>query len=110
MKLPNHKAAFVPREKIVDYLLSDSHPRGRTKAVFYKRFGFRQKEWHILAEALVEHAAKYDAVFIETTNHGVCYNVVGELRTPSGRSPTVVSAWFFDNGSEIPRLITAVPD
>ena len=110
MKLPNYENAIVPRRKIVDYLLSDSHPRGRTKAKFFKTFGFRRENWQVLAEALIEHAANYDAVFIETTDHGLCYNVVGELRTPSGRSPIVLSGWFFDNGSEIPRLISAFPD
>lgn len=110
MKLPNGERAIIPREKIVDYLLSDSHPRGRTKAAFFKRFGFSRREWRLLADALAEHAAGHDAVIAETTKHGVCYNVVGELRTPSGRSPVVISAWFFDTGSDVPRLITAVPD
>ncbi len=39
MKLPNHEKAFVPREKIVDYLLSPFHKDGKGKAAFFKRFG-----------------------------------------------------------------------
>ncbi len=109
MKLPNFEQAFIAREKIADYLLSDSHPRGSTKAVFFKRFGFTQENWQVLAESLTEHAANYDAVFVAATDFGLCYNVVGEIRTPCGRSPTVLSAWFFDTGSEVPRFISAFP-
>jgi len=109
MKLQNYEQALVPREKIADYLLSDSHPRGSTKAVFFKRFGFTAEKWHVLAEALIEHVSSYDAVFVGATEYGLCYNVVGELRTPSGRSPVVLSAWFYDTGSWVPRFISAFP-
>ena len=109
MKLPNYEKAVVPRRKIVDYLLSDSHPRGRTKAVFFKKFGFRQNQWRVLAEALAEHAARHEAILVEANDYGVCYNIIGELRTPSGRSPIILAAWFFDTGSGIPRLISAFP-
>jgi hypothetical protein len=40
VKLPNHEHAVVPRAKILDYLLSDSHRDGQHKAAFFKRFGF----------------------------------------------------------------------
>jgi len=35
MKLPNRERAILPRERIRDYLLSDSHPDGRHKAAFF---------------------------------------------------------------------------
>ena len=43
MKLPNLEKAIVPREKIVDYLLSFVHKDGRAKAEFFMRFGFTKK-------------------------------------------------------------------
>ena len=109
MKLPNYEQAFLPREKIADYLLSDSHPRGRTKAAFFKRFGFTQENWQLLAKALTEHAANYDAVLVDPTEFGLCYDIYDELTTPSGRTPTILSAWVFDTGSETPRFISAFP-
>ena len=54
MKLPNHEQAVVPRAKIVDYLLSDSHRDGRHKAAFFKRFGYAAESWEGLAQALWE--------------------------------------------------------
>lgn len=44
MKLPNVGGAVVAQEKIIDYLLSDTHRDGRHKAVFFKRFGFTIQE------------------------------------------------------------------
>ena len=38
VKLPNHASAVVPREKIVDYLLSVTHCEGRGKALFFAQF------------------------------------------------------------------------
>ena len=40
MKLPNVEQVIVPRAKIVDYLLSETHRNGRYKAAFFLRFGF----------------------------------------------------------------------
>jgi hypothetical protein len=37
MKIPNAEQVVVPRAKVVDYLLSDTHRDGRHKAVFYRR-------------------------------------------------------------------------
>jgi hypothetical protein len=41
MKLPNQHKAIIPDTKIRGYLLSTSHPYGRHKAAFFKRFGFK---------------------------------------------------------------------
>ena len=50
MRLPNYEKAFVPREKIVDYLLSFVHKDGRAKAEFFTRFGFASESWKVLAD------------------------------------------------------------
>jgi hypothetical protein len=40
MKMPNNNEAIVDAIKITDYLLSDTHEQGKSKAAFFKRFGF----------------------------------------------------------------------
>ena len=40
MKLPNADIAFVHPDKIAEYLLNVSHPRGKSKAKFFTRRGF----------------------------------------------------------------------
>jgi Domain of unknown function (DUF6883) len=44
MKLPYYEQVVVTREKVVDYLLSDTHRDGRHKAAFFNRFGFAVRE------------------------------------------------------------------
>lgn len=52
MMPPERDRAYVDQTKITDYLLSRSHPDGRTKAEFFMRFGFAIEKWQELAEAL----------------------------------------------------------
>ncbi|MGH2589097.1 MAG: DUF6883 domain-containing protein [Dehalococcoidia bacterium] len=99
----------VPREKVADYLLSPTHPRGRDKEAFFVLFGFRLEAWEELAAALREHAGRYEVASSTRTRYGTRYAVEGPLRTPSGRMPWVRSAWFIDEGATIPRLVSAYP-
>jgi hypothetical protein len=41
--LPNAAAAIVARSKVVDYLLSETHPDGRGKARFFSDRGSRYR-------------------------------------------------------------------
>ena len=109
MKLPNHEKAFVPREKIVDYLLSPFHTDGKGKAAFFKRFGFTAELWQILAEALKKHALENEVSKMENTPFGIRYVIEGELETPVGRKPKVLVVWFIETRTEVPRLATAYP-
>lgn len=44
MTLPNADKAQIDRQKIVNYLLSASHPDGASKAEFFTRFGFSTEQ------------------------------------------------------------------
>ncbi len=109
MRLPQSESAFVPREKILDYLLSASHPRGRHKATFFTAFGFLPENWETLADAILQHAAEHDVVKAEATNFGTRFVVECIMETPDGRFPCVRTAWFVEEGEEIPRFVTAHP-
>ena len=43
--LPNASQALVERQKLLGYLLSMTHPDGRTKAELFVRFGFTADNW-----------------------------------------------------------------
>lgn len=109
MKLPSPERVRVPRAKIVDYLLSLSHPDGAGKARFFQRFGFSTGRWRILAAALRYHAGEHEIERMDDSPFGVRYTVVGPLRTPDGRNPVVRSVWFKARGGEVPRFVTAYP-
>lgn len=41
MKLPDKEKAYIPLLKIKDYLLSETHPIGKSKAKFFRSFLMR---------------------------------------------------------------------
>jgi hypothetical protein len=109
MRLPNTENAEIPRAKIVDYLLSLSHPDGRGKAIFFMGFGFSLEAWETLGSALREHAVRNDVTKVEPTPFGTRYVVEGSLMAPDGRTPNVRVVWFVENGASMPRFVTAYP-
>ncbi|KAB2849925.1 MAG: hypothetical protein F9K44_06460 [Hyphomicrobiaceae bacterium] len=109
-KLPNADLAIIEPEKILDYLLSDSHPVGRHKAAFFKTFGFRRSNPDFLHRALIEHGKSHDIVRTTTTNFGEKFELSGPLVSPDGRLSIVRSVWIIYKGEEIPRFVTAIPD
>lgn len=109
MKLPNLENAIVPREKIVDYLLSLIHKDGRAKAEFFSRFGFTSTNWEMLAEELKRHAERHEVKKQEPSPFGVRYIIDGEIDASDGRKPKVRVVWFVENETDIPRLVTAYP-
>jgi hypothetical protein len=109
MKLPNYEQVVITREKVVDYLLSDTHRDGRHKAAFFKRFGFTVAEWESAASALRAHAAEHDVTRIEPSPYGQRYVIEGIVRSPDGRDPLIRTIWFIETGEETPRFVTAYP-
>lgn len=103
-----HYLPRAPRPKVVDYLLSQSHPDGRDKAAFFTRFGFRADQWEQLADALREIAASNPAINVVESAYGTRYTVDGALQSPDGRAPSVRTVWMVEAG-KLPRLITAHP-
>ena len=109
MKLPNAHVAVVEREKITEYLLSETHRYGASKARFFASFGFRRSGWGLLAQALREHGQQHEVNTAMETGFGPRYEVDGELNAPDGRKPRVRTVWQLDRGEVAPRLITAYP-
>jgi Domain of unknown function (DUF6883) len=109
MNLPYTRHIRVERKKILEYLLSASHPDGGSKARFFSRFGFVVARWSILAEALKEHGRTHPVVFSVESKHGTRYTVDGYLNTPDGRKPRIRTVWILPTNSKSPRLITAYP-
>ena len=109
MTLPDRDRARVDQTKITVYLLSQSHPDGRTKAEFFMRFGFRIDKWQELAEALRAVGTSNPVVAIVESSHGVRYTVDGLMRAPDGREPKVRTVWIVEPRGSGPRLITAHP-
>jgi hypothetical protein len=107
--IPDRAHSRVDRSKIVDYLLSTTHPDGRAKAEFFLRFGFRADRWHELADALRGVGAANPVASLVETAYGLRYTVDGPVRAPDGRAPRVRTVWIVEPGEVSARLITAHP-
>lgn len=101
--------ADIPRAKLVDYLLSQTHPSGRSKAAFFAKHGFSRDNWQELSHALRLHAMRGEVVHVESTHHGVRHVVDGALAAPDGTSLKVRSVWFIRTGESVPTFATAHP-
>ncbi len=109
MRMPHVDDAIVSSAKIVGYLLSRTHPSGRTKAGWFTAFGFASSEWERLSTSLREHAARNDVVESEETPFGQRYTIEGPISTPEGRNPSLRKVWFVETGETVPRFVTAYP-
>jgi len=109
MKLPNCILASVPERKITHYLLNPAHPAGASKAAFFLRFGFKATRWRHLAAMLRRHACENQVTEEEITRYGTRYVMDGALRAPDGNDLNIRCVWFIDDGTEVPRFVTAHP-
>lgn len=45
--LPNAEDAYIPWEKLTDYLLSETHAVGKAKARFFRAHGYNENNLHL---------------------------------------------------------------
>ncbi len=109
MKVPNEDVAVVPRAKVVDYLLSESHFDGRHKAAFFRSFGFAPQDWQELAEALKRHVHQHEIAAEKPSPFGRRFIVEGIMQMPDGRTPLVRTIWFLRSEENRPCFVTAYP-
>jgi hypothetical protein len=96
------------RAKLTGYLLNESHPKGGTKAIWFKQaLGFTQDNLEALAPQI-----KFDpATAVESgiTEFGVKYNQTIQIIGANGKTIDVVFAWMKSATDGIVRLVTAIP-
>jgi hypothetical protein len=109
MYLPHREKANVSREKIVNYLLSFSHPIGKHKATFFTNVGFEVAKPDVLIEALKELAKETAVTKTVRTNFGTKYVLDGYIWTPNKREYPLRTVWIIENKAEVAYLVTAYP-
>jgi len=109
MGLPNSGAAYVPRAKVRDYLLSSHHPVGRAKAAFFHGLGFTGETEDRLIAGILEIARSGRLVAAVESPYGVKYVVEGILTGPTGKAAAVITVWVVEPNDPRPRLVTAYP-
>lgn len=109
MKLPNSDKAIIPKEKLTDYLLSETHAGGRSKAKFFRSLGFNETNISLLEKHLLNLAVAQDVKVTSESIHGVKYVIEGDIHTPSRKVARIRTIWIMEPGQHTPRFVTAYP-
>jgi len=109
MNLPNYEKAYVPKQKLSNYLLSETHAVGKEKARYFRSFGYTEENADLLADALLM-MAKSEVVSQEVASrYGTKYIIEGDLVTPNGTKIRLRTVWVVELYDERPRFVTAYP-
>lgn len=108
MRLPNSNKAYIPKEKLTDYLLLESHPVGGSKAKFFRGLGFNESSVGELSESLLQ-MAKNDIKNMRKFTYGTNYMIEGVLETPIGKRIRIITVWFLKTKKSRPSFVTAYP-
>ncbi len=104
MTLPHGDRAVVTIDKLRDYCLNLSHPRGRHKArVFAASLGWNADDAGRLRDVLLAAAREGDAVPGEKDAYGQRYTLDVEVPGPRG-AVLIRSLWMVRGGEDFPRL------
>jgi hypothetical protein len=109
MTLPNADRAVIDAAKVRDYLLSDAHPVGRFKALFFSALGYTSDSWERLRDDLLTLARTAPAALGKPSSFGRTFQVDGMLTGPLGRSAEVRTVWIIYASEDVPRFVTAFP-
>ncbi|MFN9674886.1 MAG: DUF6883 domain-containing protein [Microcystis sp.] len=109
MSLTNRENAFIQPEKLIDYLLSENHPVGKSKAKFFRELGFNEENVTFLEQELSKIVRNQDVTEVITTEHGTKYVIIGTINTPKNKSVTILTVWIIDLGKDKTRFVTARP-
>ena len=109
MELPKKSRAHVPPEKVTEYLLSETHAVGKSKAKYFRSYGFNDENAGDLADGLLAIAQNAPVESSERSPYGTKYIIDGDLETPNGDMIPVRTVWIIETDDDTPRLVTAYP-
>ena len=109
MKLPFGKNATIPKEKLTDYLLSETHPVGSAKARFFRKLGFNESNVSRLEKSLLKITKTNDIKETREFAYGTNYVIEGTVKTPTGKIVTIATVWFAKIKESRPSFVTAYP-
>ena len=108
-KLPHSESAIIPKRKLADYLLSEKHPVGKSKAKFFYKIGFNKTNIDLLEKEFIAVAQTCNVETILNTQYGKNYVIKGSITTPSGSMVKLITVWFTRKGTNSPSFVTAYP-
>ena len=109
MKLPNKEKVYIPLSKLLDYLLSETHPIGKSKSKYLRSVGFNETNIGVLKEGLITIAQSENVKDLLSSSYGIKYIIDGMIHTPNGIFIKMRTIWIIDKDQERPRFVTAYP-
>jgi len=109
MKLLNKEKAYIPKSKIKDYLLSDTHPVGRVKSKLFKKMGFNKENIELFERSILKIAHENEITQNKVSSYGEKYIIDGTVCTPVGKTIALRTVWIIEHTDERPRFVTAYP-
>lgn len=109
MKLPNSKKAFVSKEKLLNYILSEIHPVGKFKAKFFRNLGFNETNIRLLEKTLIKLAQAEEINEVITSPYGTKYVVDGKINAPNRKGVGIRTIWIIEKGNQLPKFVTVYP-
>lgn len=104
MKIP--KDAYIPREKLTNYLLARRNKNDKSK--FLAQVGFTYGNPEFFEEAIRKLIAENDAQYVRKNEYGTLYRVQGNLQGIHGIL-TVVTIWILLDANGQYRFVTLKP-
>lgn len=109
MKLPNSKKAFVSKEKLLNYILSETHPVGKFKAKFFRNLGFSETNIHLFEKTLIKLAQAEEVKEVITSPYGTKFVIDGEINAPKRKGAGIRTIWIIERSNQIPKFVTVYP-
>src|SRR4030042_3375163 len=101
MKLPYRKTAYISKEKLTKYILSETHAVGRLKAKFFRAAGFDETNVPLLKEYLLAIAYSQEVKETTTSTYGKKYVIDGKIQGLNEKVLKVRTIWIIETGQKI---------
>ncbi len=109
MKLPNANKIIISKEKLTDYVLSETHSTGKFKAKFFRKLGFDEINLQIFENAIRNLAKSVDVKDKVISQYGTKYVLDGKINTSFGKVVKIRTIWIIEKGQKRPRFVTVYP-
>lgn len=99
----------MPEPKLYRYLLSETHPIGKSKAILLRNLGYDVNNTEQLEQDLLTIANHGVLMGTVTSQYGTKYIIEGLLSSPNGIALLMRTVWMTEDVDFRPRFVTAYP-
>ena len=109
-RLPNAELAWVPVEKMTEYLLNPFNPQAGSKPDDFAKMGYHNQNIEVLERDLISIAQNYPPIEERITAiNTATYRVEGYIATPQDGNRYMRTVWEIRPDAPRPRLVSAYP-